>query len=65
VDVGELLSLGLKDVREKVGAEKLQEVLLGYEGAVVMTLYLPMALGLAAIAGAAAVEWRSVKQKKD
>ena len=63
VDVSLLENVGLKGIREVVGRESLGKVLMGYERAVGKTLFFPVALGVAGLVGAAAMEWRSVKVK--
>lgn len=62
-NVTSLENVGLSDIRTIVGPNRLRDVLLGYDKAVIQTLYLPLALTLLSLAGSAAVEWRSVKQK--
>lgn len=55
---------GLADVREHIGADRLRDVLLGYDKAVVQTLYLPVALAALTVVGSLAMERRSVKKKQ-
>ena len=55
---------GLSDLRHLIGHDKLEDVLTGYDHAVVQTLYLPLALTLATLIGSAAMEWPSVKKKQ-
>ena len=62
-----LESMGLSDLRSHLGGdgEKLEKVLLGYDKAVIQTLYLPVALISLAVVGTAGMEWRSVKRRRD
>lgn len=55
--------VGLSDIRKIIGGERLRDVLLGYDKAVLQTLYLPVALMVLSVIGPAAMEWRSVKKK--
>jgi hypothetical protein len=57
-------SAGLSDIRSYIGEDKLRGVLTGYNQAVVETLYMPLALGLATIVGSIAMERRSMKKKQ-
>ena len=59
-----LESVGLSDLRKQIGKARLQQVLSGYNEAVVQTLYMPMALGIATIVGSLAMERRSIKKKQ-
>ena len=59
-----LESVGLSQIRNYIGREKLQEVLSGYNEAVVQTLYMPLALGILTILGSLAMERRSIKKKQ-
>ncbi|EXJ54367.1 hypothetical protein A1O7_09706 [Cladophialophora yegresii CBS 114405] len=54
---------GLSDLRKVLGPDRLQDVLLGYNGAVIQTLYLPLGLGLLTIVGSTLTEIKSVKKK--
>lgn len=56
---------GLADIRKVVGADQLENVLLGYDEAVVQTLYLPVALLCLTLVSTLAMEWRSVKKKPE
>ncbi|KAI1362035.1 major facilitator superfamily domain-containing protein [Xylaria arbuscula] len=56
-----LESAGLSEIRNIVGSDRLRDVLLGYDEALVQTLYLPVGLAVASIVGSALLEWRSVK----
>ena len=56
--------VGLSDIRKVIGDDRLRDVLLGYDKAVVQTLYLPVALMVLSIIGPVAMEWRSVKKKQ-
>ena len=51
-------------MRESIGAEKLKSVLMGYENAVVQTLYIPLALAVLTIVGSVAMERKSIKKKQ-
>ena len=59
-----LESVGLSDLRKVIGKDRLERVLSGYNEAVVQTLYMPMALGVATIVGSLAIERRSIKKKQ-
>lgn len=61
----DLGSHGLSDIRSAVGADRLKEVLFGYNEAVVQTLYFPLGLGLLTIIATAFIEVKSVKKKKE
>lgn len=63
-NVGALENVGLSDIRNSVGTDRLGDVLLGYDAAVVQTLYLPLALTCLTVFGPVAMEWRSVKRKR-
>ncbi|KAI9709443.1 MAG: hypothetical protein M1820_003203 [Bogoriella megaspora] len=65
IDANSLQSLGLTDLRKMVGAKELEGVLLGYDTAVTQTFYLPLGLACATLVGSAAMEWRSVKKKRN
>lgn len=56
-------NMGLSDIRNNFGGEKLKDILLGYDQAVVQTLYLPVALACLTLMGAVAIERKSVKMK--
>lgn len=62
-DASVLKNVGLSDIRKVIGPDRLRDVLLGYDQAVVQTLYIPVALTVLSLAGSLATEWRSVKQK--
>jgi hypothetical protein len=55
---------GLADVRKQIGSDRLRDVLLGYDKAVMQTLYLPMALAILTLLGSLTMERRSVKKKQ-
>lgn len=59
-----LESVGLSGLRHYIGSERLEDVLSGYNEAVVQTLYMPLALGILTIVGSLAMERRSIKQKQ-
>jgi len=56
--------VGLSEIREVIGADRLRDVLLGYDEALTQTMYLPLALTLAMVLGCVFTEWRSVKKKQ-
>ncbi|KXJ85579.1 major facilitator superfamily domain-containing protein [Microdochium bolleyi] len=56
--------IGLSEIRELVGEDRLRDVLLGYDEALTQTMYLPLALTVAMVLGALCVEWKSVKRKQ-
>lgn len=60
---GDVDSMGLADLRQHLGGQRLAEVLRGADSAVTQTLYLPLALTCLTLFGAMGMEWRSVKQK--
>jgi hypothetical protein len=59
-----LESVGLSEIRNYIGSERLQDVLSGYNEAVVQTLYMPLALSILIILGSLAMERRSIKKKQ-
>ena len=59
-----LEAVGLSGIRKYIGSERLQDVLSGYDKAVVQTLYMPLALGILTIIGSLAMERRSMKKKQ-
>ncbi|KAF4469962.1 aflatoxin efflux pump AFLT [Fusarium albosuccineum] len=62
-DVTTIKQAGLSDLRESIGPERLGNVLVGYENAVIQTLYIPLALALLTIVGSLAVERKSLKKR--
>ena len=54
---------GLADIREKIGSDRLRNALLGYDKAVMQTLYFPVALAVLTVVGSLAMERKSVKKK--
>ncbi|KAJ4005972.1 hypothetical protein NW752_001219 [Fusarium irregulare] len=63
-NVDALQKAGLSKMRESIGAEKLKSVLMGYENAVIQTLYIPLALAVLTIVGSVAMERKSIKKKQ-
>ena len=63
-NVDALQKAGLSKMRESIGPEKLKSVLMGYENAVVQTLYIPLALAVLTIVGSVAMERKSIKKKQ-
>lgn len=63
-NITNLENMGLSDIRKNLGGDRLGDVLLGYDAAVVQTLYLPLALSCLTLFGSLAMEWRSVKKKQ-
>lgn len=59
-----LSTMGLADLKQRLGPENLAGALLGYDKALMQTFYLGVALTCLSIVGSAGMEWRSVKQKK-
>jgi hypothetical protein len=59
-----LETMGLADLKQHVGVENLQGVLLGYDNAVTQTFYLPTTLTCLSFLGTLGMEWRSVKEKQ-
>ena len=59
-----LESVGLSEIRNYIGSERLLDVLSGYNEAVVQTLYMPLALSILTILGSLAMERRSIKKKQ-
>lgn len=64
-NVSAIGSHGLGDLRNSIGADRLKDVLFGYNEAVAQTLYIPVGLTLLAIVGAVFTEIRSVKKKRE
>ncbi|KAJ7229759.1 major facilitator superfamily domain-containing protein [Mycena haematopus] len=58
-----VLSDGANSLKDVIAPELLSDVLIVYNQALMMAFYVSMALGVIALAGACAVEWRSVKEK--
>ena len=56
-------NMGIADLRQHLGGQKLAEVLTALDSAVTQTLYLPVVLTCLTLLGAMGMEWRSVKQK--
>lgn len=56
-------NVGLKDLRNRIGTKRLEQVLLGYDKALVQTLYLPVALTGLSLIATLGMEWRSVKRR--
>ncbi|KAJ6474776.1 putative efflux pump antibiotic resistance protein [Mycena sanguinolenta] len=56
-----VLTDGANSLKDVIAAEFLPDVLIVYNQALMMAFYVSMALGVIALAGACAVEWRSVK----
>jgi hypothetical protein len=59
-----LETMGLSDLKQHIGAENLQGVLLGYDNAITQTFYLPVALTCLSLLGTVGMESRSIKKKK-
>ncbi|KAI1626164.1 major facilitator superfamily domain-containing protein [Exophiala viscosa] len=57
-------NIGLSEIQTLVGPNRLKDLLLGYDEAVIQTLYLPVALAAATVIGSALTEWRSVKTRR-
>jgi hypothetical protein len=55
---------GLSSLRQDLDGGLLQAALLGYDKAVTQTFYLPVALGVISLIGAAFMQWRNVKEKQ-
>lgn len=55
---------GLGDIKNRVPAQQLGEVLRGIDRSLTHTWYLPVALACTTMAGSLLIEWRSVKQKQ-
>ncbi|KAK5078882.1 hypothetical protein LTR64_002700 [Lithohypha guttulata] len=55
---------GLSDIRRTIGPDRLKYVLVGYDKAVIQTLYIPLGLTLLTILGTGLTEWRSIKKKQ-
>ena len=64
-NVTALGDVGLSEIRDYIGSEKLLDVLSGYNEAVVQTLYMPLALGALTIIGSITMERRSIKKKQE
>lgn len=63
-DVKTLETVGLSDIRSFIGSNNLRNVLVGYNEAVVQTLYLPLGLSLLTLAGTLLMEVKSIKKKQ-
>ncbi|KAK5095440.1 hypothetical protein LTS08_008082 [Lithohypha guttulata] len=59
-----LETVGLSDIRSFIGSNNLRNVLIGYNEAVVQTLYLPLGLSLLTLAGTLSMEVKSIKKKQ-
>lgn len=57
--------MGLSEIRKAIGPARLKKVLLGYDKAVMQTLYLPVALACLTMLGSVTMERRSVKKKRN
>lgn len=57
-----LASMGLSDLRHKVQASQLDGTLLGFDKALMGTLYLPTSLACVTILGTLCIEWKSLKK---
>lgn len=55
--------VGLSEIRDLVGDDRLRDVLLGYDAAVTQTLYLPVGLTVAAVIGTVFTDWQTTKTK--
>ncbi|KAI9172728.1 MFS-type efflux pump MFS1 [Paramyrothecium foliicola] len=64
VNTTTITKAGLSELREVIGPQRLGSVLAGYENAVIQTLYIPLALALLTVFGAAAMERKSIKKKQ-
>lgn len=64
LNITSIEGMGLSDLRHHLGGHKLTEVLLGYDEAVVTTMYLPVVLTCLTIVCTAGMEWRNVKKKQ-
>ncbi|KAG0649221.1 Roquefortine meleagrin synthesis T, partial [Hyphodiscus hymeniophilus] len=60
--IGSVASIGATDLRKLVPANLLPQVLVGYNDALRATFYLVTALACCTVFGAAAMEWKSVKE---
>ena len=59
-----VLKTGATSLRDTVGSESLDGVLLAYNDALVTTYYVAVAMASLSIIGALGMEWKSVKGKK-
>jgi len=59
-----LETMGLSDLKDHVSANQLSGTLMGFDGAITQTLFLPLALACLTLAGTVSMEWKSVKQKR-
>lgn len=57
-------NMGLADLKAQLGADKLQEVLSGFDHSLAQTWYLAVALGCVTMIGSLGMEWRNVKKEK-
>lgn len=63
-DVTNIESMGIGDLRNSFGEEKVPMVLLGIDRSISQTWYLAVALASLTVIGSLGMEWRSVKQKR-
>lgn len=61
LDPGEIVNTGATEIRQRVPAQYLHDVLVVYNSAVRQTFIVALAMGCIALLGAVFVEWRSVK----
>lgn len=59
-----ITSAGATDIRDLVPTAYMKELLVAYNDALMNTLYVAVAMACFSMVGAAAMEWRSVNQKK-
>ncbi|KAF2093518.1 major facilitator superfamily transporter [Rhizodiscina lignyota] len=64
LNVTSIENMGLTDLKMHMGAEKLQEVLSGFDHSLAQTWYLSVALGCMTMVGSLGMEWKSVKKEK-
>lgn len=64
LDVSSIESMGLSDLKSSVGADKLQQVLVGFDKSIIQTWYLPVALACLTMLGSLGMQWKSVKEKR-
>ncbi|KAK9368223.1 major facilitator superfamily domain-containing protein [Lipomyces kononenkoae] len=63
-NVTSLENMGLSDIRNHFGQDRLRDLLLGYDKAVTQTLYLPLALTCLTVIATVAMERLSIKKKQ-
>lgn len=64
VDAHALGNIGLSDLVNFIGKQRIDDVLLGYDKAITQTFYLPLILSCIGVFGSLGMEWRSIKKSR-